>query len=71
LIKFLKALIKQAGCKVFLVLDNLGVHHRAPVKKWGLSISSKSSSVLISSHLKEPRTNQGQVGCSGMLFTVV
>jgi hypothetical protein len=34
LIEFLKALIKQAGRKVFLVLDNLGVHHSKPVKKW-------------------------------------
>ena len=34
LIEFFKALVKQAGCKVFLVLDNLGVHHCAPVKKW-------------------------------------
>ena len=34
LIEFLKALIKQAGRKVFLVLDNLGVHHCAPVKEW-------------------------------------
>jgi transposase len=34
LIEFLKALIKQAGRKVFLVLDNLGVHHCKPVKAW-------------------------------------
>jgi hypothetical protein len=34
LIEFLKALIKQAGRKVFLVLDNLGVHHCKPVKQW-------------------------------------
>lgn len=34
LIEFLKALIKQAGRKVFLVLDNLGVHHCKPVKLW-------------------------------------
>jgi len=34
LIDFLRALIKQAGCKVFLVLDNLGVHHCKPVKQW-------------------------------------
>ena len=29
-----EALIKQAERKVFLVLDNLGMHHCAPVKKW-------------------------------------
>jgi hypothetical protein len=34
LIEFFGALIKQAGRKVFLVLNNLGVHHCAPVKKW-------------------------------------
>jgi uncharacterized protein (DUF302 family) len=33
LIEFLKALIKQAGRKVFLVLDNLAIHHRKPVKQ--------------------------------------
>jgi len=34
LIEFLKALVKQAGRKVFLVLDNLGMHHCKPVKAW-------------------------------------
>jgi len=34
LIEFLKALIQQAGRKIFLVLDNLGVHHSKPVKQW-------------------------------------
>jgi transposase len=34
LIDFFEALIKQAGRKVFLVLDNLGVHHCKPVKEW-------------------------------------
>ena len=34
LIEFLKALIKQTGRKIFLVLDNLGVHHCKPVKTW-------------------------------------
>jgi transposase len=34
LIEFIEALIKQAGRKVFLVLDNLGVHHCKPVKEW-------------------------------------
>ena len=32
LIKFLQALIKSAGKKVFLILDNLRVHHSKPVK---------------------------------------
>jgi transposase len=34
LIEFFEALIKQTGRKVFLVLDNLGVHHCKPVKEW-------------------------------------
>jgi hypothetical protein len=32
LIEFLQALIKDAGKKVFLILDNLKVHHSKPVK---------------------------------------
>ena len=34
LIEFLDALIKDAGRKVFLILDNLRVHHSKPVKMW-------------------------------------
>lgn len=34
LIEFLEALIKDAGKKVFLILDNLRVHHSKPVKAW-------------------------------------
>ncbi len=34
LIKFLKRLIKDAGRKVFLILDNLRVHHSKAVKEW-------------------------------------
>jgi hypothetical protein len=34
LIEFFEALIKQSGRKVFLVLDNLGVHPCKPVKEW-------------------------------------
>ena len=34
LIAFFEALVKDAGCKVFLILDNLGVHHCKPVKAW-------------------------------------
>jgi hypothetical protein len=32
--EFLKALIKDASRKVFLILDNLRVHHSKPVKAW-------------------------------------
>ena len=34
LIEFLQALIKDAGKKVFLILDNLRVHHSKIVKTW-------------------------------------
>jgi transposase len=34
LIEFLDALIKDTDKKVFLILDNLRVHHAKPVKAW-------------------------------------
>ncbi|MCL6646070.1 MAG: IS630 family transposase, partial [Dehalococcoidia bacterium] len=34
LIKFLERLIREAGRKVFLVLDNLRVHHSRKVREW-------------------------------------
>jgi transposase len=34
LIRFLQRLVKDAGRKVFLILDNLKVHHSKPVKAW-------------------------------------
>ena len=34
LIEFLASLIKDAGRKVFLILDNLRVHHSKLVKYW-------------------------------------
>lgn len=34
LIEFLGALVKDTGKKVFLILDNLRVHHSKPVKAW-------------------------------------
>ena len=34
LIEFMKLLLKDAGRKVFLILDNLRVHHSKPVKAW-------------------------------------
>ena len=34
LIEFLAALIKDSDRKVFLILDNLRVHHSKPVKAW-------------------------------------
>jgi len=34
LIEFFEALIKDTDRKVFLILDNLGVHHCKPMKAW-------------------------------------
>ena len=34
LIDFLKRLVKDAGRKLYLILDNLRVHHSKPVKAW-------------------------------------
>lgn len=34
LIEFMASLVKDAGRKVFLILDNLRVHHSKPVKAW-------------------------------------
>ena len=34
LIRFLARLIRDAGRKVFLILDNLKVHHAKPVRAW-------------------------------------
>lgn len=34
LIEFMQSLIRDAGRKVFLILDNLRVHHCKPVKAW-------------------------------------
>ncbi len=34
LIRFLKRLVRDAGCKVFLILDNLRVHRSRAVQDW-------------------------------------
>ena len=39
LIEFLEALIKDAGKKVFLILDNLRVHPSKPSARTGLNYS--------------------------------
>ncbi len=41
LIEFFEALLKDAERKVFLILDNLGVHHCKPVKAWLAEHSQK------------------------------
>lgn len=34
LIEFFESLVRDTGKKIFLILDNLGVHHCKPVKAW-------------------------------------
>ncbi len=41
LIEFFESLVKDTGKKIFLVLDNLGVHHCKPVKAWLLENATK------------------------------
>ena len=41
MIEFLDALMKDSGKKVFLILDNLRVHHSKPVKAWAAEHQDK------------------------------
>ena len=45
LIDFLKRLIRDAGRKVYLILDNLRVHHSKPVKEW-LAVNAHAITVF-------------------------
>ena len=53
LIEFLEALIKDAGKKVFLILDNLRVHHSKPVKAWLAERSDKIEVFYLPSYSPE------------------
>ena len=53
LIEFLEALIKDAGRKVFLILDNLRVHHSKPVKAWVAERSDKIELFYLPSYSPE------------------
>lgn len=53
LIEFLKALIKDAGKKVFLILDNLRVHHSKPVKAWAAERQDKIELFYLPSYSPE------------------
>ena len=50
LIEFLTALIKDAGKKVFLILDNLRVHHSRLVKAWVAEHSEKTELFYLPSY---------------------
>jgi len=53
LIEFLEALIKDAGKKVFLILDNLRVHHCKPVKAWLVQHKEKMEVFYLPSYSPE------------------
>lgn len=53
LIEFLEALIKDAGKKVFLILDNLRVHHSKPVKAWAAERKDKIELFYLPSYSPE------------------
>lgn len=62
LIEFFKALTRQAGRKVFLILDNLGVHHCTPVKKW-LAAHKKQIEVFFLLSCATSSSTAGQPRC--------
>jgi hypothetical protein len=49
LIEFLDALVKDAGRKVFLILDNLRVHHSKSVKAW---VAERQDRIVLSAQLQ-------------------
>jgi transposase len=53
LIEFMAALIKDAERKVFLILDNLRVHHSKPVKAWALDNAEKIALFYLPSYSPE------------------
>ncbi len=53
LIEFFESLVKDTGKKIFLVLDNLGVHHCKPVKAWLLENATKMEVFYLPSYSPE------------------
>jgi transposase len=53
LIEFLEALVKDADKKVFLILDNLRVHHSKPVKAWVAERQDKIEPLYLPSDSRE------------------
>ena len=57
LIEFFEALVKDAGCKVLLILDNLSVHHCKPVKAW-LARHKEATEATCTSSLVNPSASK-------------
>jgi transposase len=53
LIEFFESLVKDTDKKIFLILDNLGVHHCKPVKAWLLENSTKMEVFYLPSYSPE------------------
>jgi transposase len=53
LIEFLEGLIKDTTKKVFLILDNLRVHHSKPVKAWAIENAKKIELFYLPSYSPE------------------
>lgn len=58
LIGFLEALIRDAGKKVFLIPDNLRVHHGKPVKAWVDGHQDKMELFCLPGHSPEPNPEE-------------
>ncbi|MDP1637090.1 MAG: IS630 family transposase, partial [Candidatus Nitrotoga sp.] len=53
LIEFLEALVKDTDRKVFLIIDNLRVHHSKPVKAWAAENAQKIELFYLPSYSPE------------------
>lgn len=58
LIDFLRRLIKDAGRKIYLILDNLRVHHSKPVKAWLVEHSHEIEVFYLPSYSPELNPNE-------------
>ncbi len=52
-IKFLQALIQEAGKKIFLIVDNLRVHHSKQVKAWLAELTDQIETFYLPGHRLE------------------
>ena len=58
LIDFLRRLVKDAGRKVYLILDNLRVHHSKPVKTWLAEHEHETEAFYLPSYSPELNPNE-------------
>jgi transposase len=58
LIDFLRQLFKAAGRKIYLILDNLRVHHSKPVKAWLAEHKHEIEVFYLSSYSPELNPNE-------------